>query len=141
MRGIQQPRMRPYQNPYVRVTLAPVSVMVPSISHPVHGASQQGASDAQHWTPHGTLTAVTLPWHAWVTGGVGRAARGHGGYYTSPALWQILGIPDRNLILQVKPAAGRTGTPPVRHMAINPFPSVRPPLPSYPLPAAWPGSF
>lgn len=68
-----------------------------------------------------------------------------GAYFTPPNLFQIIGIPQASSFiaarLPTRPAAGRTGTPPVRHFAINPFPGARLPTPTYPPPAAFRGSF
>ena len=128
--------------PNTRVTVGAWGPMIPSIAHPGLGGVQPGAADAQHWTPHGVLQAQTLPWQARTTpGGQARVTRSPGGWFNTPALFQLIGIPDRALVLTATPASGRTGTPPVRHAAINPFPSFKPPLPANPLPAAWPGRF
>lgn len=142
MRGIQTPRVRPHVFPNTRVTVGHWGPMISSPSHPVTGGTQPGASDATHWTPHGVFVAQTNPWQARTTpAGVSRVTRSPGAYFQTPALFQLVGIPDRALVMPQRPAGGRTGTPPVRHMAINPFPAFKPPLPSYPAPAAWPGQF
>lgn len=146
MSQLNRPRIRPSLVTGERVTLGLHGPMISSPSHEAWGGQNPEASDAQHWTPHGTLRAVTLPWQHRMFTLRGLPAQSvvtvsPGAYFNTPALFQIIGIPDRNLVLTNKPASGRTGTPPVRHAAINPFPAFKPPLPSYPLPASWPGSF
>jgi len=138
VKGIQTPRVRPYVYPGTRVTLGLYGPMISSPQHPVLGANDVGASDVQHWTPHGIFQPFSRVWQFRVGGLV---ARSPGAVAQDAGLFQLIGIPDRFPVVQVKPAAGRTGSPPARSIAINPFPGVRPPTPSYPLPAAWPGSF
>jgi hypothetical protein len=134
MIGIQNPSVRPYQYPYSRVTIGSRQPIIPSPSHPVFSPGHEGASDAQHWTPHGIFRAITRVWQGRVGGQLSRAQA----HAQVPALWQIVGVPNGYLTgFQVKPAAGRPGTPPVRHISTPPlFPQMFPPTPSYPLPGA-----
>lgn len=146
-------RLRNAHAPY-RTRVAPhgtvlgrVGPTVPSGSVVVFGA--QGETPAggspTHWTPWGLQQAGRMPLRRLRNLGPATIARSPGAYFTPPALFQLPGIPVPQSLfasangLTSRPFAGRTATPPVRHVAINPFPGSRLPLPTNPAPAAFRG--
>lgn len=150
MIGVAKPRIRPHVMPGSRTTPGLFGVMLPSLGHGVFGASSGfGQQQPTEWTPWGMFAPGSRPHRdlSHLGGPAGQVARSPGAFYTPPVTYQLTGIPGGDSFLAAavpglaRPANGRTGTPPVAHMAINPFPSMRPPLPSYPAPAAWRGVF
>lgn len=135
-----------YATPYARVTLGSIGPDIPS--HSIVGVGVQGEMPQQQpteWTPWSFRVAAPKPLRRLRNLGPASPTMSPGYYYTPPALFQIIGIPEPSSFLAAqlptRPASGRTGTPPVRHFAINPFPSMRPPLPTYPTPASFRGQF
>lgn len=132
--------LRNYVAAGTRTTVGAVGLDLPSRSHENWGVQgEMPGNQPTRWTPWGTFVAQAKPLNRLRNLGPSSPTMSPGAYFTPPALFQIIGIPEPFLQLQVKPSAGRSGTPPIRHFAINPFPSFRPPLPTYPAPAAYRG--
>lgn len=120
----------------------------PSPAHPSFGAQgEMPGGQPTYWTPWGLRVAEKLPLMRLGKLGPpgGMVTRSPGAYFTPPATFQLCGIPVEFSLfaarrgLTSRPAAGRTSTPPIRHYAINPFPSARLPLPTNPPPSAFRG--
>jgi len=124
-------------------TIGRVGPNIPSRSHAVFGASgEMPGGQPTFWSPYVFAVAHAKPLHR-TRVGVVQVERSPGAWFTPPNLFQLIGIPQPSSFLAqrlpAKPAAGRTSTPPVRHVSINPFPGARLPLPTNPPPAAFRG--
>ncbi|MGH7189525.1 MAG: hypothetical protein ACRD2H_13905 [Terriglobales bacterium] len=129
-------RVAPFGN-----VLGRVGPNLPSRSHPVFGASGElPGGQPTFWSPFAVTVAHSKPLNR-TRIGPPQVERSPGAWFTPPGLFQLIGIPQPSSFLRLptRPAAGRTGTPPVRHTSINPFPGARLPLPTNPAPAAFRG--
>ncbi|HZL18523.1 MAG TPA: hypothetical protein VFG23_12340 [Polyangia bacterium] len=142
--------VRPQRVPGSRSTFGLNGVMIPSRSRGVFsGAGELEGGQPTDWSPWGGYVPVELPHRPFPYRGEGglnlsSVTSTPGAYFTPPALYNLVGIADGFLQpADQVPAPGRlkTGTPTVgaNPRLVNPFPSVAPPTPAYPLPASWTG--
>ena len=121
--------------------------MLPSRARGGPGAEGSlGQQQPTEWTPWGVFVPHQRLFRQYpYDGAVSQVAESSpGAWYTPPTFFQMIGVQDGFLLPhQQVPAPGRSfqGTPVVYANAafVNPFPTVAPPTPTLPLPAAWPG--